>query len=647
MTPVKGKDVLFQIFDGVGYTSYACATDCSIETSTELKSVKTIGDGNWGKYKAQKNDYQVSLSGVIVLDTAQAAFDLLNYQIQGLDVPFQMFFEDADTGTISIIRGNMLANDSRLGGGSEGFASSDFSFQGNGAYQILDPSTFCESVITTIQLIQQGANATVRITGHTGNPTRYDYSIDGGGLLTVFTSTYVTDLPLGTGYSGGTHTVQIIPYCSNGLAGTNFNGTITIAPSFSLLGRLNPAASPSATCGGSPTRVFTSNFNVGGTLYTDAAHANPAIGHDYVVSGSRIWTIDRATGIITSDTGTFCPDFILSNWYVLDNSTGTICGGTAVRLYGFSSPGDTLYTDEAMTIPATTFTFFTRGGPIISIDPSSGIVGSYTGFDCNVDIGSDVVFGSDPSICTATTNRYYMPTIFSIGVIIFTDNALNNPLLGESIFGNADNGHIYNMDPATGEILSDTGGAPCPVGVPVNVVFGNDTSTICSGSGLVAYVTIAFAPGEILYSDIGLNTPVTGFVYVVNADAMPAEIFNLNTSTGVIGSDTGQDCLSLARYDLDVQKRFTGTHVAIDVTDEITLVTTTYTFNESALTKNFPAIMLGSSTYTITVRASAFSTITIRDGLGSSTTFLGDTTGTATRNGVVPGPGGVYVNTSR
>lgn len=81
--------------------------------------------------------------------------------------------------------------------------------------------------------------------------------------------------------------------------------------------------------------------------------------------------------------------------------------------------------------------------------------------------------------------------------------------------------------------------------VPTSSVFSGefkiDSSIydICGNGSITLYSSAPFDVGVTMYTDIGLTTPVTGSTYIAN-DA--GDIFNLNTSTGVVGSDTGLNC---------------------------------------------------------------------------------------------------------
>jgi len=81
--------------------------------------------------------------------------------------------------------------------------------------------------------------------------------------------------------------------------------------------------------------------------------------------------------------------------------------------------------------------------------------------------------------------------------------------------------------------------------VPTGTVYtgsyylGNIVYTICGVSPVTLYSSSPFGSGITMYSDIGLTTPVTGYTYITQSGS---NIFAINTSTGVVGADTGSAC---------------------------------------------------------------------------------------------------------
>ena len=223
--PVKGSNVLLQIYKDGAYADFLCATDCSIDFETEKKSVKTVGDGVWKRYKPQSIGYTINLSGLIRLDVADpVAFDLLDYQTQFIDVTYRMTFED-DAANIKAIYGTAIVEKTSLNGSSDGFATGQFVLSGNGVPTILNSLTACDIVITT--LFKDATNLPLyyyfNVSAYTGStPDRFEYAIDGGARQVSFTSDWTV-----TGLSSGSHTIEIWPICENGFDGTKFTDTFT------------------------------------------------------------------------------------------------------------------------------------------------------------------------------------------------------------------------------------------------------------------------------------------------------------------------------------------------------------------------------------------------------------------------------------
>jgi hypothetical protein len=121
---------------------------------------------------------------------------------------------------------------------------------------------------------------------------------------------------------------------------------------------------------------------------------------------------------------------------------------------------------------------------------------------------------------------------------MYTNPSLTIPITGY-IYITPASGEIFNLNTSTGMVGSDTGSS-CNNGTAGSYILGNSTGSICTGSTITMYTNGAFSVGGILYVDSALTTPITGFSYVV--DNSTGNIYNLNSSTGVIGSSTGLLC---------------------------------------------------------------------------------------------------------
>lgn len=142
------------------------------------------------------------------------------------------------------------------------------------------------------------------------------------------------------------------------------------------------------------------------------------------------------------------------------------------------------------------------------------------------------------TICGQSGATLYSSAPFGAGVIMYADVALTVPVTGYNYISDS-TGSIFTIDSTTGQVLIDTG-TNCTSGTAALYRLGNNPATICSASQVTLYTNGAFAPALTLYSDSGLTTPVTGYSYVSYSG--DNTIYNLNSSTGVIGATTGASC---------------------------------------------------------------------------------------------------------
>jgi hypothetical protein len=244
--PILGKDVIVQFYKGGNFYNYACAENVEIQFSMDTKSVKTVGDGVWKRSKGQSLSYQVELTGLILDDSIMPeAFDLLNYYKNMTDVNYRLLFYD-NAGLKKTITGYALPINVNLGGGSEGFASGNITLSGNGGPdQLITPSNpnptpnpptqplpNCDAEIATAHVQTEGSIIIRRrfvvdsMVPGGATISRWDYTIDGGGIQTAFTSGSIPTnwlLPISAGI--GTHTIIVTPICDNGFGGTPFTLT--------------------------------------------------------------------------------------------------------------------------------------------------------------------------------------------------------------------------------------------------------------------------------------------------------------------------------------------------------------------------------------------------------------------------------------
>lgn len=168
----------------------------------------------------------------------------------------------------------------------------------------------------------------------------------------------------------------------------------------------------------------------------------------------------------------------------------------------------------------------------------SGFIQQYTMPSNILYSGSFLLDSSIYNICGNGSVTLYSSVPFAVGVTMYTDIALTILATGYTYIADVATGIIYNLNSSTAVVGSSTG-LVCS-GLSGAYRLGNDTGTICSAGVVTLYTNGVFAVGGILYTDSGLSTPQTGYSYVV--DTATNIIYNLNTSTGVIGSSTGLAC---------------------------------------------------------------------------------------------------------
>lgn len=141
-------------------------------------------------------------------------------------------------------------------------------------------------------------------------------------------------------------------------------------------------------------------------------------------------------------------------------------------------------------------------------------------------------------VCGNSPTTLYSSQPFGIGTFMFNDSALTVPTTGYNYIVDT-SGQIYTIDPATGEVLSDTGNN-CGFGTANKIILGNNTGSLCGGIVLTLYTSGPFAVGKVLYTDSGLTSPATGSSYA--GYILNSHIYTVNSVTGQVMADSGLTC---------------------------------------------------------------------------------------------------------
>ena len=156
--------------------------------------------------------------------------------------------------------------------------------------------------------------------------------------------------------------------------------------------------------------------------------------------------------------------------------------------------------------------------------------------------GSYLLDNATYTICGRGPVTLYSSVPFATGVTMYSDAGLSMVVTGFTYIASVATGFIYTISSLTGVVGASTG-LQCNAGLPGTYTLGTNPSTICSNGPATYYTNGAFATGKILYNDAALSSPVTGSTYVIWLASGNA-IYNLNSTTGQIGSPTGTSCSS-------------------------------------------------------------------------------------------------------
>lgn len=130
-------------------------------------------------------------------------------------------------------------------------------------------------------------------------------------------------------------------------------------------------------------------------------------------------------------------------------------------------------------------------------------------------------------------------TLYSNSIVVNTDGSLVITAVIPIVSGQTYDVQMLNncTSPADGilKIISTSG---TPEGH--EYILGNDSSSICDGGLVTLYTNGPFSIGGVVYTDNLLTNPQTGYIFIYNV--INGHIYNINNSTGVVGSDTGLVC---------------------------------------------------------------------------------------------------------
>lgn len=166
---------------------------------------------------------------------------------------------------------------------------------------------------------------------------------------------------------------------------------------------------------------------------------------------------------------------------------------------------------------------------------------NFSGSSLNI---TKIIFATTPTSPQTVSILYKLSssgtyTLYSSAVVVNIDGTIPTPVVIPIVSGSTYNVQIFDNcnSPADGVIKTiSTTGTP----VSGSYKLGNNSATVCATGPVTLYTNGAFAIGGVLYTDSGLTNPVTGNLFVVNV--ANNHIYNLNNTTGEVGTDTGILC---------------------------------------------------------------------------------------------------------
>lgn len=231
MDVIRGINAYINFSRGEEFPKFACAENVAFEGENEMKSVKTVGDGPYRRFRRQSLTYTVSVDGLIPIDEPNyiTAWDLLEYWKQGIPLSFQIVFERDDNSQITMIRGDVFVVKPSITGPMD-FAGGSFTLQGSGE-PLFGLPPVCLSEITSYTLTRQGLTFiySVKIFAvTTGSVPRYDWRLDNGPINTSLDTGWPVNVATQSSFIYGSHKLEIWPVCDNGAYGTKLIRNFTV-----------------------------------------------------------------------------------------------------------------------------------------------------------------------------------------------------------------------------------------------------------------------------------------------------------------------------------------------------------------------------------------------------------------------------------
>jgi hypothetical protein len=141
--------------------------------------------------------------------------------------------------------------------------------------------------------------------------------------------------------------------------------------------------------------------------------------------------------------------------------------------------------------------------------------------------------------CAGTPNQtLYWSGTLGIGTALYTDST-GNTYASAGYWSDGTNAYYQVTPNGSYGITSITA---CATSIAYDVRYESNLALICSETPFTVYIinTGTFNTGATVYTDAALTIPLSGNIYI--SEVISGTIWNIDSSTGLIGSSTGTIC---------------------------------------------------------------------------------------------------------
>lgn len=202
-TLIQSNDCVFQIDMGSGFVDFLCFKSFTVNIVTDEKEITTVGDGMYKSFDYRVLSYTVNLNGGMRIpdSVVPTNFDLTQYQLGFLPVPFRCIYEDSN-GDLRYIAGTAIVKNSNLLASASQIADATIDLLGDGALELGDSlQTFVNLTLQMTGADSETALVKFRLQDSNGDVIFRSDTLpqaSGGNLSNPFNIT--TSIPSGTYY---------------------------------------------------------------------------------------------------------------------------------------------------------------------------------------------------------------------------------------------------------------------------------------------------------------------------------------------------------------------------------------------------------------------------------------------------------------